>query len=183
MPQASERWTAEQVRALPADKNRYEVIDGVLLVTPAPGQRHQRLALELVRQLMKYCDGATLELRTSPAEVELDSGTLLQPDVFVLAVDPKPTDPWSELPAPILAIEVLSPTTAYADRVVKRDRLLRAGSEYWIADPGTRVIERWRPGEERPEIASERLEWRPVPDGEPLVLDVRKVFEETRVAD
>ena len=55
---------------------------------------------------------------------------------------------------------------------MKRRRYQRAGiPEYWIVDPDARVVERWRPSDERPEVASEILEWRPVADAPPLLLD------------
>jgi Uma2 family endonuclease len=86
---------------------------------------------------------------------------------------------WSEVTSLLLAVEILSPSTARYDRIVKRRRYQRAGiPEYWIVDPDSRVIERWRPNDERPEVASEVLEWRPVAEAPPLLLDLPALFAE-----
>ena len=64
---------------------------------------------------------------------------------------------------PLLAVEVLSPSTARADRTVKRRLYQRAGvPEYWIVDLEARLVERWRPADERPEVLTDTLTWRPV---------------------
>jgi Uma2 family endonuclease len=84
---------------------------------------------------------------------------------------------WSEVTSLLLAVEILSPPTAQYDRIVKRRRYQRAGiPEYWIVDPDSRVIERWRPNDERPEVASEVLERRPVAESPPLLLDLPVLF-------
>src|SRR3989304_4214818 len=70
---APTRWTAAMVRALPDDGNRYEVIDGELLVTPAPTELHQRAVVTLVRLLADYADAQRFgEALASPAALELD---------------------------------------------------------------------------------------------------------------
>ncbi len=50
--------------------------------------------------------------------------------------------------------------------------------QYWIVDVEARLVERWRPGDERPEILTETLEWRPDPVIEPLVIDLPRLFAE-----
>src|SRR5512138_1789239 len=54
MPAPHTQWTADMVRALPDDGNRYEVVDGELFVTPAPSLIHQRAVLELALLLAPY---------------------------------------------------------------------------------------------------------------------------------
>jgi Uma2 family endonuclease len=78
----------------------------------------------------------------------------------------------------LLFVEVLSPGTARFDRVVKRERYLRAGIEYWIVDLDSRLVERWVPGEDRPSIHAEELEWQPVGAGAPFVLALEPFFVE-----
>ncbi|MEO8226768.1 MAG: Uma2 family endonuclease, partial [Gemmatimonadota bacterium] len=56
MPHAAERWTADQVRALPDDGNRYELVSGVLVVTPAPRGIHQVAVLHLLRRLNSWLE-------------------------------------------------------------------------------------------------------------------------------
>src|SRR5229473_7696411 len=136
-----------------------------------------------------FNDTATTEIYTlslhdalpiSPADLNPEPGALVQPDVFVVALvaGRRPRD-WSDIEALVLAVEVLSPSTARADRTVKRRLLQRAGvPEYWIVDLEARLVERWRPGDERPEILTETLEWRPDPVIEPLVIELPRLFAE-----
>ena len=182
MPHPTAPWTVDRVRALPDDGHRHEVVDGELLVTPAPNRRHQRAVLSLMRRLDPYLQQHQYgELVVSPADIELDPWTLVQPDVFVAPwVERAPDAEWRDGAGDLLlAIEILSPGSARADRHLKRRRYQRAGiPEYWIVDLDARLVERWRPGDERPEILAERLEWRPV-DGLPgLVIELGPMFAE-----
>lgn len=179
MPQSATRWTAEMVRALPADGNRYEVIDGELLVTPAPSWSHQYVVGDLYFDLRSYVDRIEIGVvMMSPADIELDGHGLVQPDVFVLGLieGSRPCD-WNVGAPLLLAAEVLSPATARSDRITKRRRFLRHGvPEYWIVDSDARTIERWRPHDERPEIISEVIEWLPAGAPEPWRLDLPAFF-------
>lgn len=179
MPETLERWTAAQVRELPDDGNRYEVVDGELLVTPAPTWNHQDAVVELLVALRAYCKSLGLgHAVVSPADVELDPATLVQPDVFVVPLNQgrRPKN-WEDIQGLLLVVEVLSPSTARADRSVKRRRFQRAGvPEYWIVDVDARLIERWRPTDDRPEIISDRLSWQPENAAAPLVLDLGEFF-------
>ena len=84
MPQSAHDWTAAEVLALPSDGNRYEVVDGELLVSPAPELPHQDAVLALVRVLDLFVRSHRIgHLSISPADVQLDPRTLVQPDVFV----------------------------------------------------------------------------------------------------
>ena len=79
----------------------------------------------------------------------------------------------------ILAVEILSPVTARADRIVKRRLYQGEGvPEYWIVDVDARLVERWRPGDERPEIVTDRLEWRPDPAHSALEMELAAYFVE-----
>jgi len=179
MPQAVDLWTAERVRALPDDGKRYECVDGELLVSPAPGLPHQRFVGALYVRLREYLERLPVgEVVFSPADIELDPHTLVQPDVFVVPIGASgPPRSWRDVERLLLAVEVLSPSTARYDRVVKRGKFQRAGvPEYWAVDLDACVVERWRPGDERPEIVSESLSWHPVTAAEPLVLDLPTLF-------
>ena len=79
----------------------------------------------------------------------------------------------------LLVAEVLSPTTARHDRLTKRRIYMEEGvGEYWIVDADARTIERWRPGQDRPEMIDGVLRWEPAPNVPPLDLDVGAMFEE-----
>jgi Uma2 family endonuclease len=179
MPEQATRWTADMVRALPDDGNRYEVVDGELLVTPAPGGLHQRAVSLLLQALDPFARARGVgEALPSPADIELDLGGMVQPDVFVQGlVEGRPAVAWNTGARLLLVVEVLSPSTARADRTVKRRRYQRAGvPEYWIVDLDARVIERWRPDDERPEILAERVTWHPEGATEALTIDLPPLF-------
>ena len=154
--------TIEQLLALPEDGFRHELLEGVHVVTPAPQLPHQRVILALIRVLdAVLVRRDDLELFMSPADVILTPRTLVQPDVFVVRKTPgEPLRAWAEIGIPVLAIEILSPSSAARDRGVKRRIYQHAGvGEYWIVDLDARLIERWLPGDDRPEILTERLAW------------------------
>jgi Uma2 family endonuclease len=178
---ATTRWTADMVRALPDDGNRYEVIDGELFVTPSPALRHQDAVFEMATRLGPYVKAHSLgRVIVSPADVTFPDGSLVQPDVFVVPLTEgrRPRD-WSDVKTLLLAIEILSPSTARADRLVKLGLFRRQHvPEYWIVDVDARLVERWRPEDERPEILAEQLEWQPDPARPPLGLDLPAYFRE-----
>lgn len=181
MPALQERyWTADAVRALPEDGKRYECIDGELLVTPAPRGLHQLALREIFVRLLPYVDEHHLgELLWSPADIELEPQTLVQPDLFVLQLKDgvERFRQWTDIRTLLLAIEVLSPSTARYDRVVKRRFFQRTGvAEYWIVDLDAQLVERWRPGVASPEILAETLRWQPAGAPEPLEIQLEALF-------
>lgn len=181
MPHVTSGWTAERVRALPDDGNRHELIDGELLVTPAPRGLHQEAVMGLLRRLDPWLsDVRAGRLLVSPADLSLGEDEVLQPDLFVCrTATGGPLRDWSDITSLLLVIEVLSPATARYDRQLKRRRYQRAGvPEYWIVDPDARVFERWRPADDRPEVVSDRLLWEPAPDQARLELDVAAYFRD-----
>ena len=121
-----------------------------------------------------------LAVYLSPADVVLGPNTLVQPDLFVVCKDPgQRLRSWREIGVPVLAIEMLSPTTASRDRGAKRRIYQRVGvGEYWIVDPDARLVERWRPREARPEIVTGTLEWRPAGARATASVDVAAIFDE-----
>ncbi|HEU4990762.1 MAG TPA: Uma2 family endonuclease [Gemmatimonadaceae bacterium] len=166
-------WTADLLHAMPDDGLRYEIIDGALFVTPSPTPAHQSAVLQFAIRLDAYLrDSRVGYVWVAPGDVEFRSDTLVQPDVFVVP----PTNgarpvSWRDAGRPLLVIEVVSPSTAAVDRVRKRALYQREGvPEYWIADLDARVIERWRPGDERPEILSEAIRWEPAGAEQPLTI-------------
>lgn len=180
MASSAHLWTADQVRAHPDDGNRYEVVDGELLVTPAPSVAHQRAVRELLRPLDAYTTRHHIgEVVPSPADVGYGRGSMVQPDLFVVPRIDGPAPEWDQLGPLLLVIEVLSPSTARRDRFTKRRLYQRQGiPEYWIVDLGARAIERWRPTDERPEVLDERITWQPSHTVEPLAIEFEPLFRE-----
>jgi Uma2 family endonuclease len=177
MPAQKTWWTLEMVRALPDDGKRYEALDGVLLVSPAPSIRHQRAVQLLFRILDDYTQAHGIgETMMSPADIELSPARLVQPDVFVIPAELRATD-WKDITRLLLAAEVISPSSARADRVEKRKAYQdKEVPEYWIVDLDTKVFERWRPSDVRPEILTDRIEWHPVAEARPLSIDLVRYF-------
>ena len=186
MPRAAERWTADRVRSLPDDGNRYELVSGQLVVTPSPRLRHQAAISELEAVLRaairsgprEGSDG--LHLLHAPADISLGEDEVLQPDLFVFRRPAgMPPREWSDVTDLVLVIEVLSPATERHDRTLKRRRYQRAGvPEYWIVDIDARVIERWRPGDERAEVLAGEIVWQPSADRAAVVIDLVGLFRE-----
>lgn len=173
------RWTAAEVQALPEEPGkRFECVDGELLVSPGPSRTHQIALSMLILALTDYVrNGNRALVLPAPLDYVLDPYTVVQPDISVVPT-PKgraPTRDEASEP-PVLFVEVLSPSTARYDRVVKRQRYQRESVEYWIVDVDSRLIERWTGDADRPEIITERLTWQV--DGHPdlFVLEIEEYF-------
>lgn len=187
MPAVERRhWTPDEVRRLiddaPAPTPRYEVVDGELLVTPSPADAHQRIVKRLVLRLDPYVEAQHLgELFISPSDVRPAPGLLLQPDVYVRLPESGRDEPDAAVSRLLVAIEVLSPSSARFDRVTKRRAYQAAGvPEYWIVDADAQTIERWRPRDTRPEIADVELTWHPDGAVEALRIDLASFFADVR---
>lgn len=133
--------TREDLAAMPDDGHRYELLDGVLVVSPAPTIRHQWVVAALLIHLNRACP-ADLKVLTAPVDVVLTPDTVIQPDLIVAARDAFTE---RDLPGPpALAVEVLSPSTRGVDLLLKKDRLRRAGCRhYWVVDPDGPSITTW----------------------------------------
>lgn len=137
-------WTYEAYAALPYDGHRYEIVDGVLYMAPAPSRGHQATVGRLYRHLSRYVEDTRLgEVYIAPFDVELGPRTVVQPDVVVVLNAHLHRITESRIiGTPDLVIEVSSPGTVGHDRDKKKYAYARAGvPEYWIVDPWSRTIE------------------------------------------
>jgi len=176
-------WTRDEVERLVDACDgltpRYELVDGELLVTPAPTRRHQRIIGQLYALLRPYVMHHRLgELVLSPAEVNFTPESRFEPDLFVdPAVAgrlPRASDPVTRL---LLAIEVLSPGSRRHDRITKRRFFQRNGvPEYWIVDGDAKAFEVWRATDERPTLIDDHLTWTPAEASVAFTLDVIAFF-------
>jgi Uma2 family endonuclease len=182
MPAEAVRWTREMVQSLPEDGKRYELIDGALIVTPSPGVPHQSVLSVLFRKLSVYAlDAGVGRVLSSPADLQLERGEILQPDLFVvgLATDAALPMRWERIRDLLLVVEIISPSSVRTDRISKRLRYQRARvPEYWVVDPFARVIERWQPDDDRPAQLADTLTWQPNEAHPPLVIDIEELFRE-----
>ncbi len=171
-------YTADMVRALPDDGNRYEVVYGELLVTPAPRLWHQVLVKRLSTALDVYLAHNPIgEVLTSPADISWGPDVLVQPDVFVLPPEEARTLTWSRVRTLLLVAEVLSPSSARGDRFIKRLRYREAGVPvYWLVDGDDRSVEIWTPTDDFPTVQRERLVWHPSGAREPFSLQLADLF-------
>ena len=145
-------WTYDDYAALPDDGRRYEIVNGVLYMSPSPSWSHQEIVGEIFSHLRTY-------LRTTgsggafmaPIDVELAPNVVFQPDVVVLLkANRKKLKERHIVGAPDLAVEIVSPSSETHDRHKKIDAYARAGvPEYWIVDPDARTVEvlAWEKGE------------------------------------
>lgn len=173
------RWNRAMLEALPDDGQRHEIIDGVHYVTPSPAAIHQYVVSELLAALLPWCKAERAGwVFTAPSDIDLTGDTIVQPDIAVLPrTGERPPRRWSDTGRPILVIEVISPSSSSRDRILKRRRYQRAGiAEYWIADPEAQLVERWTPTDERPEIITGELRWRPSSAPRELVIDLAPIF-------
>lgn len=133
LPRAGEVWTVDDLVHLPDDGLQYELLDGLLLVTPAPALVHQRAIGRLYR-LLDDARAPGYEVFFAPADWQPDLWTSLQPDLLVVRDEDVGEQ---NVTAPlVLAVEVLSPSTRRKDRVLKRSKYEEAGVlSYWIVDP------------------------------------------------
>jgi len=130
--------------ALPDDGRRYELHEGELSVTPAPGVQHQRVAANLFVVLWHHTKAHNRgELFIAPLDCIMSDITVVQPDIlFVSTQDASRVSERAIEGAPTLAIEVLSPSTERIDRRRKFDLYARHGvAHYWTVDPAARVID------------------------------------------
>lgn len=179
MPLAPAYHTADMVRALPDDGNRYELVHGELLVSPSPRWLHQRVVMRLSNALYDFCrEHDAGEVLTSPADVSWGPDTLVQPDVFVVTPAESGGLDWSEIRTLDLVVEVLSPSTAKQDRFQKRKLYQDQGvGTLWLVDADRRTVEVWTPSAAFPTVESARVTWNPPGRGASLVIELGALCE------
>lgn len=177
MPQ-SLYYTADMVRAFPEDRNKYEVVHGELLVTPAPRAWHEVIVLRLSERLSAYVreDGIAYVFG-SRSDISWAPDTMVQPDVFAVPIEDARTLDWVRMKRLLLVVEVLSPSSRRADRFTKRLEYQRQGIPlYWLVDPDERRVEIWRPGDTFPAFELDSLIWHPAGARAPFVLPLAELF-------
>ncbi len=145
--------TRDDLAAMPDDGHRYELIDGTLIVTPAPSFGHQSISGAMHVFLRSACP-TELVVLYAPFDVVLSEKTVLQPDLLVAR---RSDFTARDLPtSPLLAVEILSPSTRHIDLGLKRSRYEAAGCpSYWVIDPGVPSIVAWELVDGRYEVAGE----------------------------
>ena len=161
--------TYDDLKEIPEDDPfRHEIIDGMHVASPSPVSRHQYVSKRLHRQLDRLVELAGHgEVYYAPLDVELGRYDVFEPDLLVILNENARIIEESHIRGvPDLCVEILSPSTAFRDRGVKRERYEKAGiPEYWVVDTDANLVEihvldpmtgEFRP----PAIARESLEYR-----------------------
>ncbi len=178
MPDTARHYTVNEVLAFPADGNRYELVQGQLLVTPAPRPVHQIVLQELLRHVHAYLRHLPSPARVflSPADISWAEDELVQPDLFVVPAD-EVSASWTTYQTLLLAIEIVSPSSSHHDRITKR-RLYQARgvATYWVVDPDAQLVEVWHPGDARPEIVTDVLRWKATGAAEEMEIGLDVLF-------
>jgi Uma2 family endonuclease len=134
----------------------------------------KRLLVTLDQYLSRQPAGHVL---ASPADISWSADTLVQPDVLVVPLDQARTLDWRQMQTLLLAVEVLSPSTARADRFTKRRLYQEVGvPTYWIVDPERRCVEVWTPEAAFPSIEWKAVSWQPAGADEALTLRLEELF-------
>jgi Uma2 family endonuclease len=116
-------------------------------------------------------------LLSSPADLSWGPDILVQPDLFVVDLEEARALEWARMQTLLLAVEVLSPSTARYDRFTKRRLYQEVGvARYWIVDPAARFVEVWTPGDRFPVTEDARVSWHPAGAAAPLVLELTELF-------
>src|SRR5438132_5214594 len=133
--------TVADLEVMPDDGHRYELVDGSLIVTPAPGFAHQLAHSRLMWLLMERCP-EELRVLSAPFDVVLAEDTGVQPDLLVAARSDFTEKNLQS--APLLAVEILSPSTRLVDLNLKWRVYERAGvASYWVVDPDEPRVTAW----------------------------------------
>ena len=173
-------WTYDEYARLPDDGNRYEVIDGEVLVTPAPSTTHQHILATLIIALRGYVERERLGVVLPDVDLLFVEGQFLRPDLLFVpnAARDGITSRGVEK-APGLVVEILSPSSGSIDRVKKPRRYRDFGvPEYSVVDPEEQVVWVWRfaAGASDAERVEGRVTWRPEGAATELVLTTEELF-------
>lgn len=140
-------FTRADLDAMPDDGNRYELVDGAIIVTPAPHLPHQVVITQMWLCLYQACP-VDMRALVAPFDVTLSEDTVVQPDVLVAARSD--FDDRSLKGSPLLVVEVLSPSTRHLDLAFKRARYEAARCpSYWVVDPLEPSIVCWELRDDR----------------------------------
>jgi Uma2 family endonuclease len=141
--------TIADLEIMPDDENRYELVEGELIVSRAPGLTHQRVLLNLSTIIKNYLEQNPVgEVFATPGVI-FDGFNSVIPDLAFVSRERLPLIAPEEriTAAPELMIEIVSPGSENArrDRVVKRQVYAKHGvQEYWVVDPEQRTLEVYR---------------------------------------
>ena len=176
MALAVPRYTIKDLDRFPDDGNRYELLDGVLLVTPAPATSHQIVASRLQMLLSVALQQPGLAHVVGPGAIQSPPGTQLQPDILVFPARFSPESKWLEVTEHWLAVEVLSRSSRIYDREFKRDAYFALGvQQVWLVDRASKSVEVCR-SRGISEVVRDSIRWRPPVQDLVVTIPLNEVF-------
>jgi len=169
-------YTVDDLNRLPDDGNRYEILDGVLLVTPAPSTGHQIVVSRIQGSLTAALQVPGHAHVVGPGAIAVPPRTQLQPDILVYPSRFGPRVDWATITEHWLAVEVLSRSSRVYDREVKRSAYFAFGvGQLWLVDPRDRSVDVWRSAR-RHRVERQIIQWRAPELRRVLTLDLAEVF-------
>ena len=153
--------TVKDYIELPEGPPYYQLIEGKLIMSPGPSYSHQRTVGRVFLELSRLLEEKGLgEALISPIDVYLDEKNVFQPDIVVLLKEGKAkVEEKGIFGPPDVVVEILSPSTAYYDLIVKKEVYERVGvKEYWLLDPNRKTFEIYRNTEEGFKLTSQARE-------------------------
>jgi Uma2 family endonuclease len=167
-------YTVDDLERFPDDGNRYELLDGVLLVTPRAAAVHQIVASRIQGELIVALQKPGLAHVVGPGAVERRPRTQLQPDILVYPARFSPTIDWHKITEHWLAVEVLSRSSQIYDREFKRDAYFALGlQQVWLVDWRDRSVEVCT-AKGKSRVVRDRIRWRIA--GTEVAIDLNEVF-------
>ena len=153
------RFTVYDLDKFPDDGNRYELLDGMLLVTPSPANAHQVVSTRLQAMLWTAASRSGDAHVVGPGTIRVPPSLHLEPDLLVYPSRFAPGIKWDDISEHWLAVEILSRSSRMYDREFKRDAYLALGlREVWLVDTHNRTVEVFRKG--FTELVRDTIRWR-----------------------
>ena len=176
MPLPLPRYTIDDLEGFPDDGQRYELLQGMLIVTPQAGMPHQVVATRLATALSIYL--GELAYVVGPGVVQRPPDTHLEPDLLVFPPPLPKSEKWTDLAGHWIAVEIYSRGSKYYDHDYKRDAYLALGvAEVWLVDRRERSIlvssER-----ERDRRVTDTLRWQASGVRQPFELTLAELFRD-----
>jgi len=140
----TKKWDYKALQEAYPDQILAEIIHGELIMSPSPSAAHQRVSRKFQKKLETYIENNSMgEVFNAPLDVLLSDTETVQPDVFVILSQNHSVSINTVVEGvPNLIAEVVSPTSVYRDYTEKKELYESFGvAEYWIIDPGYKVIE------------------------------------------
>jgi Uma2 family endonuclease len=167
-------YTVDDLERFPDDGNRYELLDGVLLVTPQAAAVHQVVANRIQFELSASLQKPGLAHIVGPGAVVRMPRTQLQPDILVYPARFSPRTDWRKITEHWLAVEILSRSSRVYDREFKRDAYFALGlQQVWLVDWRDQSVEVYT-SRARRRVVRDKVRWRIA--GTEVVIDLSEVF-------